>query len=132
LERSAAEIAAFKELEKEFGCHVEKEVQVPAGQGWLRFQGAVVRGEDLVGIDIREHHGRGIAYFQIEHLLDLCAKLKFPRFQKCVVYLVVVSDGPVDADSAVKTKLEHLLSASGVEGYVRMFRSNELRARFSL
>jgi hypothetical protein len=131
-ELSVAEIVAFKELEEEFGCHVETEVLVASVEGWIRFQGAVVRGEDLIGIDVREHHGRGIAYFQIEYLLDLCTELKFPRFQKCVVYLVMVSDGPTDADLVVKAKLQALLSGSRVEGYVRMFRLNELRAKFGL
>jgi len=36
-ELSVAEMAAFKELEEEFGCHVETEVLVPAGEGLLGF-----------------------------------------------------------------------------------------------
>jgi hypothetical protein len=43
-----------------------------------------------------------------------------------------VSDGPTDADLVVKAKLQALLSGSRVEGYVRMFRLNELRAKFGL
>jgi hypothetical protein len=132
LDLSVAEMVAFCELEQELGCHVEKDVQVAAGGGWLRLHGAVVRDEDLIGIDIREHHGSGIAYFQIEHLLDLCAKLRFERFRKCAVYLVVVSDGPQESDLAVRAKLEDLLAASGLEGQVRMLRLNELRAKFGL
>jgi len=120
------------ELEEEFGCHIERDVHVSAGGGWLWFIGAVVRGEDLVGIDIKEHHGNGIPYFQVEHLLGLCATLTLPRFQKCVVYLVVVSDGPADADLLVKEKLEGLLRAAGLEGQVRLFRLRELRAKWGL
>lgn len=131
-DHSLAEIATFKALELEFGCHIEMELRVPTSKGWIRFQGAVVRDEALIGIDVYEHHGKGIAYFQVEHLLELCSALKFPRFQKCVVYLVVVSDGPEDADSAVQARLEEMLSKSGVEGYVRMFRLNGLRVQFGL
>lgn len=131
-ELSVGELTAVKALEEEFGCHVETEIHVPAGAGWLHLQGAVVRGEDLIAIDIREHHGNGIAYFQIEYLLDLCATLEFRRFQKCVVYIVVVSDGPPEADEAVRGRLEQLLAASSLESYVRMYRLNTLRAKFDL
>jgi hypothetical protein len=115
-EISMAELVALKELQTEFGCHIETDVHVAAGEGWLWLRGAVVRGEDLIAIDIREHHGNGIPYFQIEHLLDLCAKLQFPRFRKCVLYLVVVSDGTPELDGAVETRLHALLTASGLEG----------------
>jgi len=92
-ELTIGELAAIKALSDEFGCHIETEVHLAAGEGWLRLHGAVVRGEDLIAIDIHENHGKGIAYFQIEHLLDLCGKLSFQRFQRCAVYLAIVSDG---------------------------------------
>jgi len=87
---------------------------------------------DLVGIDIRECHGAGIEYFQVEHLLGLCRRPRFPRFQKLVVYLAVVSDGPIDDDAQVRDKLNQLLKAAGIEGRVRAFRLRNLRAKWSL
>ncbi len=129
-ELTIGEMAAIKALSEEFGCHVETEVHVPAGEGWLRLQGAVVRGEDLIGIEIRENHGRGIPYFQIEHLLQLCAKLSFPRFQRIIIYIAVVSDAPPELDQEVRTKLETLVAESAVEVHVRMYRLNTLRAAY--
>lgn len=131
-ELSVGQLATLKALEEEFGCHVETELHVPAGDGWLRLDAAVVRGEDLVAIDIREHHGKGIPYFQVEYLLELCGKLKFQRFQKCVVYIVVVSDGPVAADTDVESRLRQLIEDSSIEAYIRIFRLNMLRAKYGI
>jgi hypothetical protein len=131
-EQSLGTLAAIKALEEEFGCHVEADVHVPAGQGWVWFDGAVVRGEDLIAIDIRENHGQGVAYFQIEYMIELCRTLKFDRFQNCVFFLVVVSDGPTDADTGVEQRVRALADRAGIETYVRMFRLNELRARFNM
>lgn len=131
-ELSVAELVVIRALEDEFGCHVETEVLVPAGDGWLRLQGAVVRGEDLVAVDIRENHGRGIPYFQIEHLLNLCATLHFSRFRGCVVYIAVVSDGPPEADPVIRERLEEIIKSSALECYIRMYRLNALRARYGL
>jgi hypothetical protein len=131
-ELTVAEVVAIKALEDEFGCHIETEVHVPAGDGFLRLHGAVVRGEDLVAIDIRQNHGNGIAYFQVEYLLELCAKFQFPRFRKCVIYIAVVADGPPDTDEPVRKQLEALIERHGLECYIRMFRLNELRAKYSV
>jgi hypothetical protein len=131
-ELTIGQLAAVRALEEEFGCHVETDLHVPAGDGWLRLDAAVVRGEDLVAIDIREHHGKGIAYFQVEYLLELYGKLTFPRFQGCVGYFVVVSDGPVEADPELEARLRQLLAASSVETHIRMYRLNVLRAKYGL
>ncbi|MBI2186148.1 MAG: hypothetical protein HYU37_03360 [Acidobacteria bacterium] len=131
-ELSLGALLAIKALEEEFGCHVESNVHVPAGDGWVWFDGAAVRGEDLVAIDIRENHGRGVPYFQIEHMIELCRTLKFDRFQGCVLFLVVVSDGPLEADAAVEQRVKAIAGTSSVEAYVRMFRLNDLRARFGM
>ena len=70
-ELTIGELAVVKELSHEFGCHVETDVHVPADNGWLSVHAAVVRGEDLVAIEIKvQHHGHGIPYFQIEHLIE--------------------------------------------------------------
>jgi hypothetical protein len=131
-ELTIGELAAIKALSDEFGCHIETEVHVSAGDGWLRLDGAVVRGEDLIAIDIHEDHGKGIAYFQIEHLLDLCAKLPFPRFQKCALYLAIVSDGPEVSDVAIRTRLETIVATTPLETHVRFYRLNTLRAKYGL
>lgn len=131
-ELSLGTLAAIRALEEEFGCHIESDVHVPAGSGWVSFDGAVVRGEDLVAIDVRENHGTGIAYFQIEYLIELCHTLTFDRFQRCVLFAVVVSDGPVESDPEVERRLKILADGTPVEVHVRMFRLNELRARFGM
>lgn len=131
-ELTIGELAAIKALSDEFGCHIETEVHVPAGDGWLRLHGAVVRGEDLIAIDIHENHGKGIAYFQIEHLLDLCGKLSFPRFQRCAVYLAIVSDGPEASDEAIRTRLEAMAATTPVETHIRLYRLNALRVKYGL
>lgn len=131
-ELTVGELAAVKALSEEFCCHIELETYVPAGEGWLRLDGAVVRGEDLIAIEIRENHGRGIPYFQIEHLLGLCATLKFPRFQRCIVYVAVVSDAPTESDEEVRAQLDAMQAAAAVEVHVRMYRLNSLRAKYGL
>jgi hypothetical protein len=49
-ELSVGELSAFRELESVFGCEVVPNASVRAGEGWLNLDGAVVRGEDVVGI----------------------------------------------------------------------------------
>lgn len=131
-ELTIGELVAVRALSEEFGCHVESEIHVPAGDGWLRLDGAVVRGEDLIAIDILENSGRGIPYFQVEHLLALCARLKFPRFQKCAVCLVVVSCASAESDEDVRSRLEALAGAAEVEVHIRMYRLNSLRAKYEI
>ena len=131
-ELTVGQLVAVRALEEEFGCHVETELHVPAGDGWLRLDAAVVRGEDLIAIDIREHHGNGIACFQIEHLLDLCGNLKLQRFLRCVVYIVVVSDGSLEADAELNSRLRQLKDASSVEVHIRVYRLNTLRAKYGV
>lgn len=131
-ELTIGELAVVKELSQEFGCHVETDVHVPAGNGWLSVHAAVVRGEDLVAIEIREHHGHGIPYFQIEHLIELGTTLKFERFSRFALYVVVVSDGPEETDHAVRERLESIARAASCEVNVRLYRLNALRAKHGL
>jgi hypothetical protein len=131
-ELSLATIVAIRALEHEFGCHIEVNVQVPAQGGWVWFDGAVVRGEDLVAIDVRENHGSGIAYFQVERIIELCETLQFDRFQRCVLFTAVVSDGPLDADALVEQRLTALKDATSIEMHVRVYRLNQLRGRFNI
>jgi hypothetical protein len=131
-ELSIAERGALKALEAEFGCSVRPEIHVPAGDGRLRLHGAVVRGETLIGIDIHENNGNGIAYFQIEYLLELCSKLKFDRFQSCALFIVVVSAGTEESDSLVRLRLQQMFASSDVETHLRLYRLLSLRAQFDL
>lgn len=131
-ELTVGEIVAVKALEEEFGCHVETELHVAAGDRWIRLDAAVVRGEDLIAIDIREHHGKGFPVFQIEYLLEICTTMKLQRFQNWVLYVVVVSDGSQEADVAVESQLRQLADASALEVHVRMYRLNELRAKYGV
>lgn len=132
-ELTVGELAAVLELTQEFGCPVETDVHVPAGDGWLSLHAAVVRGEDLVAIEIRElREGRGIPYFQLEYLIELGTALKFERFKKFVLYVVVVSDAPEDADDKAKSRLETLAQAARCEMHIRLYRLNWLRAKHNL
>lgn len=131
-ELTVGELVAVRALSEELGCNVTTNVNVPAGDGWLNLHAAVVRGEDLVAIEIREHHGRGIPYFQIEYLIQLGSTLKFHRFHKFVLYIVVVSDASLEQDESVKVRLENLASTAPCEVHIRMYRLNTLRAKYGL
>lgn len=131
-EMSVGELVAIKELEEEFGCHLETNIYVPAGDGWIRLDGAVVRGEDLIAVEVREVIGSGIAYFQIEALLELCAAVKFDRFPRCALYVVVISNAPTEVDADVAARLRQLTDASTVETHIRLYRLNTLRAKFGI
>jgi len=76
-ERTIGEVAAIRALAEEFGCNIETDVKVPAGDGWLYLHAAEVRGEDLIAIEIRENKGNEVPYFQIEHLIKLGSIYKF-------------------------------------------------------
>lgn len=130
-ELTLGEVLAVRALSEEFGCHVETNVQV-AAEGWLRLHAAVVRGEDLIGIEIHEHDGRGLAYFRIEHLITLVSKLKFERFRKIVLYIAVVSDAAPELDEPVMARLKELGRAAPFEVFIRMYRLNVLRAKYEL
>ena len=119
-------------LKEEFGCHVEINSRVPAGDGWLRVQGAVVRDEDLVAIEIYELQRNGLPYFQVEAMVEWCSTLKFERFKKAVLYIAVVSDQAKEIDDEVKARLEQIKSSSPCEFHIRMYRLNTLRAKYKL
>lgn len=131
-ELTIGELAAIRALSEEFGCEVTPNVSIPAGDGWINLHAAVVRGEDLVAIEIREHKGRGIPYFQIEHLIELGSKLKFHRFHKFVLYIAVISDASPELDEPVRQRLEHIASTAPCEVHIRMYRLNTLRAKYNL
>jgi hypothetical protein len=131
-ECTISELAAVRALSEEFHCFVATDIRIPAGDGWLYLQAAVLHGEDLIAIDIHEHHGRGLAYFQIEHLIELGNTLKFHRFNKFILYVVVVSDASPELDEPVKERLESLARAASCEVHIRMYRLNTLRAKYSL
>src|SRR5262245_45411412 len=83
---------ALSALAEEFGCEVERNVRVQAGGGWFNFHAAVVRGEDLVAIEIYEFKGGGVPYFQVEHLGQVGSQARFDHFNKFILYVAVVSD----------------------------------------
>lgn len=131
-ELTVGELAAVRALSEEFGCDVATNVNVSASDGWLNLHAAVVRGEDFVAIEIREYNGRGLPYFQIEHLIELGTTLTFHRFHKFVLYVAVVSNAPPELDRLVRARLEHLASTAPCEVHVRMYRLNTLRAKYDL
>jgi|GEM_PF-6383090 len=131
-ELTLGELSAVRALADEFGCDVMTDVSIPTGEGWLNLHAAVVRGEDLVAIEIRENKGNQVPYFQIEYLIELGSKLKFPRFQKFVLYLAVVSDVSPELDEPVRIRLEKIAQDAPFEVYIRIYRLNALRAKYNL
>lgn len=131
-ELTVGELAAILALSEEFACGVKTNISVPAGDGWLNLDAAVVRGDDLVAIEIRECNDHAVPYFQIEHLIELGSTLTFNRFRKFVLYVAVVSSASRDLDELVKTRLEHMARGASCEVYVRMYRLNTLRAKYDL
>jgi hypothetical protein len=129
-----SEMGLLRELSDEFGCEVKTNVQVPNDQGWLNLDAAVVRGEDLVAIRFDEVRGGGVPYFQLEYLIELGAKLKFPLFQKIVWIFAIVSDATEEQDEIVKARLNDLASkaSASVEVQIRMYRLKELLVKYNL
>jgi hypothetical protein len=131
-ELTLGELAAVRALADEFGCDVVTNLSIPAGDGWLNLHAAVVRGDDLVAIEIRENKGNEVPYFQIEHLIQLGSTLKFPRFHKFVLYVAVVSEVSSELDEPVKEKLEQMARTAPCEVHIRVYRLNTLRAKYNL
>jgi hypothetical protein len=129
---SVGERVGIRALEDEFGCEVRTNVTVPAGNGWVNFNAAVVRKEELVGIELHEYKGGGFPYFQVEHLAEVVSQTRFDRFQKCVLYVAVVSAVDESLDAEVQAELEKRKAAAPCELQIRMYRINPLRTKYSL
>jgi hypothetical protein len=119
-------------LEEEFGCQVKINAQVPHEQGWLNLHAAVVRGEDLIAIQIIEYKGGGFPYVAPRQLINLGPKLHFPRFNKFVLYVAVVSDAAEELDEPIRAGLNKLASEARCEVYIRMYRLKALLAKYNL
>jgi pyrimidine deaminase RibD-like protein len=131
-ELTEGSLLALKALSEEFGCHIVMNPRIPTKEdGWIRFDGAFRRGEDLVGIDIYElgTAGTGIRYFQTEYLVGLVPKLAFDRFRKCILCCVVVSDAAAERDEDARKRLEEILRTLP-GSTVKTYRLNELRDRY--
>jgi len=100
---------------------------VAAGSG---AKGVVVRGADLVAVDVQEYRS-GFPYFQIEYLLKAGAEMKFDRFQRFVLYLAVVWSAEQHLDEALPGRLEALAREAPCEVPIRMYRLNLLRRKYS-
>jgi hypothetical protein len=132
-ELSVGELCALRELGEVFGCDVIPDVSVRAGDGWLNLDGAVVRGEELVGIILWEtDDDHGVPYFQIDYVIELGCTLTFERFRGFVLYVAVVANGDPDADAEVAGRLEFMAASTKVEMHHFVWRLNTLRARHSL
>ena len=131
-ELSEGEVAVLKELQDEFGCQIELSPRIPAGGGWVRFWGAVVRNEDLIGIDTFEYQGGGFPFFQVQHLIEICSTFRFDRFHKATLYVAVVSNAAPDLDRPIEAKLTELAEKADCEVLIRMYRLNQLRAKHAL
>jgi hypothetical protein len=56
------EQVVLRALQDEFGCKVETNVRIGAGDGWLNLHAAVVRNEDLIAIELYEYKGGGFPF----------------------------------------------------------------------
>jgi hypothetical protein len=126
------ERALLLELGEEFGCEVKWNTQVPYEGGWVNLHAAVVRGEDLIAIEIREYHGGGFPFGAEQYLIEVGPQLKFPRFRKFVVYVAVVSDATAEQDAYVREGLTKMAGNAPCEVYIRMYRLKELLAKHDL
>jgi hypothetical protein len=133
-ELSVGELVIVEALKEEFGCHVEINARVPTGGGggWLRLDAAVVRGEELIAVQMYEVRGSAIPYYQVEYLSQLCSELKFDRFKKAVLYVALVSNQADEIDEEVKARLKEIEAKSPCEFHLRMYRLNTLRAKYGL
>lgn len=132
LQVSLAEDLTLRALEQELGSSISREVAVEAGDGWLNLDGAVVRGKELLAIEVKHFQGRGLAIFQIEHLLDLLTKLRFKRFSRVSLLLAIVSDALPESDREIEQKLRTAISKFEIPTQLRFFRLQELKDRFGL
>lgn len=125
----------LRALSEEFGCEVRTNVQVPNDRGWLNLDAAVVRDEDeLIAIAFYEVKGGVVPYFQMEYLIELGAKSKFPLFRRIVLLFAIVSQAPKEQDEIVKARLNELATkaAASVEVQIRMYRLKELQVKYNL
>ena len=93
---------------------------------------AVIRGEDIVAIEVREYKAGGFPYFQIEHLAQVGSQMKLDRFQKFVLLVAVISEVDRQLDEAVRATLQNLADNAGCEVQIRMYRLRPLRAQYSM
>ena len=100
---------------------VKKNASVGAGSVWLVLNGAVVRGEDLIGIEILEYAGGGFPDFTIEHLAQVGSQMKFDRFRKFILYVAVVSTAPEELDAQVEARLDEIATKAPCEVRIRMY-----------
>jgi hypothetical protein len=126
------EIGVVRALEEEFGCHLELNAQVPYEQGRLNLHAAVVRGEDLIAIEIREYKGGGFPFFSIQHWINTGPQVKLLRFRRFVLYVAVVSDADEASDALILAGLNRLASDAPCEVYIRMYRLKALLAKYNL
>lgn len=130
-EFTRGEYLALFALEKELGCRLATAVYVPTTEGgWLSLNAAAVHGDTLVGVDLRKFDGRGIAYFQIEYLIELGERLRFPHFDGLELWILVVSTAPVTSEAAVIARLSDLGAAAAFPVRSRFYRVPELEAQF--
>jgi len=118
-------------LEQELGCPLTVSVHIPAVEGgWLRLDAAAAHGEALVAFDLHAFDGRGVAYFQIEHLISLAHQLRFPHFTGFELWVVVVSTAPLDAEPTVLARLTEIAQTAKFPVFNRLYRVVDLEARY--
>ncbi|MEM6704384.1 MAG: hypothetical protein AAF690_16825 [Acidobacteriota bacterium] len=122
---------AILQLEEELGCDVRTDLRVPTTEGWLRLDAAVVRDDALVGIDIHESRNGDIPYFQIDYLLELCARLEFTNHEGVEILIVVLHAGALHELQVIDRRLTRLLDSHEVTATSRTLRVGHLRRKFS-
>ncbi|MDR3639163.1 MAG: hypothetical protein P4L84_35485 [Isosphaeraceae bacterium] len=129
---SEGQRALIRALSEEFGCEVKLNVRVACGERWFNLDAAVVRGEDLIAIQLYECRSGGIPLFQIEGLLDIAKEAKLDEFQKFVLFVAVVSNADQKVDEDVLAELRKLKTSAPIEFDFRWYRRSELRRKYRM
>src|ERR1700730_7907143 len=120
---SLAEDLGLRALQAELGSSISREVGVEVdGDGWVNFDGAVARGDELIAIEIKPFRGGGFAIHQIEHLLELVSKKIFRRFRRVSLILAIVSEASLTADRELEKELHAVIARYSVPASLRFFR----------
>lgn len=131
-ELSLGERLVVRELEAEFGCKLQLDARVRGADGWIRFDGLAVRGEQLVAVEVQESSARGFALWRVEHLLKFLQNVHFFRFESIVLFIAVLSTASLEKDQEVAADLNRVIKSAPFETRLRMYRLHELRAKYEV
>lgn len=132
LKVSIAEDLTIRALEQDLGCSISREVGVEVEKGWMNFDGAVKKNNELIAIDVRHYHGKGFPLFQIEYLLESLTKTKFKHFQFVSLIIAIVSENSLNDDQKLTTTLNELISKYNIQTKIMLYKLTDLQEKFGI